>query len=61
MTMECVEKLIKKDMLCPISGKKLKDSDIIPLNRVSSMLITSVRFKCIEGAMTPVGISGCDF
>ncbi len=36
VTMECVEKLIKKnDMLCPLSGKKLKDSDIIPIVRVS--------------------------
>ena len=36
--MECVEKLIKKDMLCPITGQKLKDSDIIPLYRVSYLL-----------------------
>ena len=33
--MECVDKLIRKsDMLCPISGKKLKESDIIPVVRV---------------------------
>jgi len=32
--MECVDKLIRKsDMLCPISGKKLKESDIIPVVR----------------------------
>lgn len=36
VTMECVEKLIKKDMLDPINGKPLKDSDIIPLQRGSS-------------------------
>jgi nitric oxide synthase-interacting protein len=33
VTMDCVERLIKKDMLCPITGKKLKDDDIIPLQR----------------------------
>lgn len=37
--MECVEKLIRKnDMLCPLSGKKLKESDIITLVRVSSVM-----------------------
>lgn len=34
VTLECVEKLIKKDMLDPISGDKLADKDIIPLQRV---------------------------
>ena len=33
MTMDCVEKLIRKDMLCPFTGEKLKDSDIIPIQR----------------------------
>ncbi len=32
--MDCVEKLIKKDMLDPINSARLKDSDIIPLQRV---------------------------
>ena len=32
--MECVEKLIKKDMLDPINGKKMKEKDIIPLQMV---------------------------
>lgn len=36
VTLECVEKVIKKDMICPITGKKLKDSDIIVMQRVSS-------------------------
>lgn len=31
VTMECVEKLIKKDMLDPINGKQMKEKDIIPL------------------------------
>ncbi|XP_030649082.1 nitric oxide synthase-interacting protein [Chanos chanos] len=33
VTMECVEKLIHKDMTDPVSGDKLKDKDIIPLQR----------------------------
>lgn len=31
VTMECVEKLIKKDMLHPITGDKLTEKDIIPM------------------------------
>ncbi|XP_055315400.1 nitric oxide synthase-interacting protein homolog [Sitodiplosis mosellana] len=33
VTMECVEKLIKKDMLHPLTNTKLKEKDIIPLQR----------------------------
>ncbi|KAF6032780.1 NOSIP [Bugula neritina] len=33
VTMECVEKLIKPDMRNPISGKILREKDIIPLQR----------------------------
>uniref|UniRef100_A0A3B4XB48 Nitric oxide synthase-interacting protein n=1 Tax=Seriola lalandi dorsalis TaxID=1841481 RepID=A0A3B4XB48_SERLL len=33
VTQECVEKLIKKDMMDPVSGDKLSDRDIIPLQR----------------------------
>ncbi|RVE68934.1 hypothetical protein OJAV_G00072770 [Oryzias javanicus] len=33
VTQECVEKLIKKDMVDPVSGDKLSDRDIIPLQR----------------------------
>ncbi|XP_055631218.1 nitric oxide synthase-interacting protein homolog [Toxorhynchites rutilus septentrionalis] len=33
VTMECVEKLIKKDMIHPLTNAKLTDSDIIPLQR----------------------------
>ena len=46
VTMECVEKLIKKDMLCPITGQKLKDSDIIPLFRVSHWILRA--YTCIK-------------
>ncbi|XP_050362681.1 nitric oxide synthase-interacting protein homolog [Nymphalis io] len=33
VTMECVEKIIKKDWLHPLTGEKLKEKDIIPLQR----------------------------
>ncbi|KAF7645757.1 hypothetical protein LDENG_00198940 [Lucifuga dentata] len=33
VTQECVEKLIKKDMVDPVSGDKLSPRDIIPLQR----------------------------
>ncbi|KAI8781275.1 nitric oxide synthase-interacting protein [Biomphalaria glabrata] len=36
VTLECVEKIIKKDMMDPISGQKLKDKDIITLQRGAS-------------------------
>lgn len=38
VTMECIEKLIKKDMIHPLTSIKLKDKDIIPLQRVSKHL-----------------------
>ena len=34
--MECVEKIIKKDMIDPTNGKKITDKDIITLQRVCS-------------------------
>ncbi|XP_029914181.1 nitric oxide synthase-interacting protein [Myripristis murdjan] len=33
VTQECVEKLIRKDMMDPVTGDKLSDRDIIPLQR----------------------------
>jgi len=36
ITMECFEKLIKKDWLHPLNGDKLTEKDIIPLQRVRS-------------------------
>ncbi|XP_029016041.1 nitric oxide synthase-interacting protein [Betta splendens] len=33
VTQECVEKLIKKDMIDPVTGDKLSDRDIIPVQR----------------------------
>lgn len=35
--MECVEKLIWKDMVDPVSGEKLKEKDIIPMQRVCNI------------------------
>lgn len=34
ITMECFEKLIKKDWLHPLTGETLTEKDIIPLQRV---------------------------
>ena len=34
VTMECVEKLIKKDMIDPTNGAKMTDKDIIVFQRV---------------------------
>ncbi|ESO84363.1 hypothetical protein LOTGIDRAFT_196769 [Lottia gigantea] len=36
VTVDCVEKLIRKDMLDPINGEKLQDKDIIYLQRGAS-------------------------
>ncbi|XP_065909228.1 nitric oxide synthase-interacting protein-like [Dysidea avara] len=36
VTLECVEKVIKKDMICPITSQKLKESDIIVMERGAS-------------------------
>ncbi|XP_034567968.1 nitric oxide synthase-interacting protein [Notolabrus celidotus] len=33
VTLECVEKLIKKDMIDPVSGDKMSERDIVPLQR----------------------------
>lgn len=43
VTQECVEKLIKKDMIDPVTGEKLSDKDIIFLQRV--WVLSSVEFK----------------
>ena len=33
VTTECVDKIIRKDMMDPLNGKKLRDTDLIPLQR----------------------------
>jgi len=37
--MDCVERIIKKDWIHPISGDKLTEKDIIPLQRVKKQII----------------------
>jgi nitric oxide synthase-interacting protein len=37
--MECVEKIIKKDWCHPLTGEKLKEQDIIPLQRVITVTL----------------------
>lgn len=37
--MECFEKLIKKDWQHPLTGEKLTEKDIIPLQRVRSIIV----------------------
>lgn len=43
VTQECVEKLIRKDMLDPVTGDKLAEKDIILLQRVSSSILMSFK------------------
>jgi hypothetical protein len=38
--MECVEKIIKKDWCHPLTGEKLKEQDIIPLQRVITVALS---------------------
>ena len=42
MTVECVEKILKKDMIHPLTGEKLKDSDIIIMKRVSFLIFVTI-------------------
>lgn len=39
VTMDCVEKIIKKDWTHPLTGEKLKERDIIPLQRVITVAL----------------------
>lgn len=43
VTQECVEKLIKKDMTDPVTGDKLSEKDIIPLQRVRVYFFIDVK------------------
>jgi len=38
--MECIEKIIKKDMIDPTNGRKMTDKDIIPLQRVCTPVLS---------------------
>ena len=60
--MECVEKLIKKDMINPLSGATLKESDIIPLQKVRHVPQISPHFYAISqshnsGLVVPVMVT----
>lgn len=55
VTMECYEKLIKKDMLHPLTNQKMKEKDIIPMQRVNPIFydtrkihteIVTISFEC---------------
>lgn len=39
VTLECVDKLIRKDMVDPVNGEKLTDRDIIVLQRVRGVVV----------------------
>jgi hypothetical protein len=39
VTMDCVEKIIKKDWTHPLTGEKLKEEDIIFLQRVITVVL----------------------
>lgn len=43
VTLECVEKLIRKDMVDPVNGDTLTERDIIVLQRVSCYSLTAAR------------------
>ena len=55
VTLECVEKVIKKDMMHPLTGTKLTEKDIIPLERVIKL---NVFFLSIHVVKTFFGLQG---
>ncbi|VDN17388.1 unnamed protein product [Gongylonema pulchrum] len=49
--MECVEKIIRKEMIDPVNGKPLKEDDIIELQRGGTASYCSqcvVTMECVE-------------
>nr|ALM23439.1 nitric oxide synthase-interacting protein [Clarias batrachus] len=50
VTLECVEKLIRKDMMDPVSGDKLKEKDIIVLQRGGTGFAASGVSLCAKEA-----------
>lgn len=57
MTLECVEKLIKKDMVDPMNGEKLTDKDIIVLQRVRLTIKAHVLWASKAG-IGPIHLKG---
>lgn len=56
VTQECYEKLIKKDMIDPINGKKLIESDVISIQRGGTGFAGS-GVKLVSKKITPAMIS----
>lgn len=48
ITMECVEKIIKKDWINPLDSTKLTEADIIPLQRVIIKIAIRIHTKLIR-------------
>lgn len=48
ITIECLEKLIKKDWLHPLTGEQLTEKDIIPLQRVGIIIYFIVKLLNIS-------------
>jgi len=57
--MECIEKIIKKDMTDPTNGKKMTDKDIIPLERVCNQNIISCYYNCTASYVSIVLLCLC--
>lgn len=47
VTLECVEKLIRKDMIDPVSGQTLKEKDIIVLQRVCLCVLYIILYTLV--------------
>jgi len=56
--MECIEKIIKKDMTDPTNGKKMTDKDIIPLERVCNQN-RAVNYNCTASYVSIVLLCLC--
>jgi hypothetical protein len=54
VTMECVEKIIKKDWCHPLTGETLKERDIILLQRVILLFIWVIQLCKIEKNQSPL-------
>lgn len=46
VTLECVEKIIKKDMIHPLTGQKLMENDIVIMQRVSIFFLFCKNEAC---------------
>lgn len=53
VTIECIEKLIKKDMLDPTNGHKLTEKDIIYLQRVCMFIVQDFKYMLMFSHVFP--------